>query len=76
MDFCIGILLLGYEDTDTRGDDGDMGDALDFVDLGSTFLAGVMAVSSHGGQHSCVGDTSDRYKCWGYVPAPLKCHIF
>ena len=54
---------LGLGDTESRGDgDGEMGDALPFVDLGTGTK--VRAVSA-GDAHTCALLEDGRVKCWG-----------
>jgi len=54
---------LGLGDTESRGDgDGEMGDALPFVDLGTGTK--VRAVSA-GNAHTCALLEDGRVKCWG-----------
>ena len=54
---------LGYENTDTIGDaSSEMGDDLDVVDLGSTFVASQVVA---GALHTCAVSTSMDLKCWG-----------
>ena len=48
---------LGYGDTENRGDDADeMGDNLDYVDLGSGFNVSALAVENQMGVHLCAAD--------------------
>eukprot|EP01083_Nonionella_stella_P308809 1091179_1 len=55
---------LGYGDQNNRGDDvGQMGDALDTVDLGTMFTPTDM---SSGYLHTCAISESDTVKCFGY----------
>eukprot|EP01083_Nonionella_stella_P308810 1091182_1 len=57
---------LGYGDQNIRGDDvGQMGDALDTVDLGTMFTPTDM---SSGYLHTCAVSESDTVKCFGYNP--------
>ena len=54
---------LGYGDTARRGDDlGEMGDALDAVDLGTGRTAKMI---SAGKLHTCAVLDDDKVKCWG-----------
>ena len=58
---------LGYEDTENRGDDSDeMGDYLDYVDLGDDFnITLTMLPSGYGGSHSCLISDDLDVKAWG-----------
>lgn len=64
---------LGYEDTEYRGDEeGEMGDALPTVNLGSHFVVNLLAVLGPRAQQVCVADGvgsfgSTEWKCWGFV---------
>ncbi len=52
----------GYGDTDSRGDrPGEMGAALEFVDLGGEKVRSIVSRGS-----SCAVLESGRVKCWGY----------
>lgn len=54
---------LGYENTDNIGDQSsEMGNALDFVDLGDGLLVQQVAV---GRSHTCALFTNGKLKCWG-----------
>ena len=56
---------LGYNHTDNIGDrDDEMGDYLDFVDLGTGFNFSHFAVGSYGGT-TCVVSTENDIRCWG-----------
>ena len=59
---------LGYEDMEDRGDDsGEMGDYLDFVDLGTGFLVEMIALSAPGANYQCVAESASEWKCFGFV---------
>eukprot|EP01084_Bolivina_argentea_P026496 49288_1 len=52
---------LGYEDTNTRGD-GEMGNALLEVDLGTGFSVTDIALGAY---FTCALSTLNKIKCWG-----------
>lgn len=55
---------LGQGDTNNRGDqDGEMGDNLKIIDLGSDFI---IEHISCGGAHTCVLSTNNSIKCFGW----------
>ena len=58
---------LGYEDDDNRGDDSnEMGDYLDFVDVGDDFNVSLtMLPSGYGGSHSCIISDDLIVRSWG-----------
>lgn len=63
---------LGYGHTDTIGDNSnEMGDYLDYVDLGTGFVAshlatgGISSVWGAGSGSVCVVSTENEVKCWG-----------
>ena len=54
---------LGQGDTDRRGDEaGEMGDNLEFTDLGANLTAKAITT---GFRHTCVILSNDKVKCWG-----------
>ena len=54
---------LGYGDTENRGDDvNEMGDNLEYIDLGNEFIIDTMAL---GAEHSCALSTDHTVKCFG-----------
>jgi alpha-tubulin suppressor-like RCC1 family protein len=55
---------VGLGDTNSRGDNpGEMGDNLPVVNLGTGKTA--VAISSHGGYHTCALLNDGTVKCWG-----------
>ena len=58
----------GYENTNSIGDaNGEMGDDLQVVDLGTDFNVSTMSIGSVE-WHSCAADrnSNEKWKCWGY----------
>ena len=57
---------LGYGHTDDIGDEAnEMGDYLDYVDLGTDFVASHFAATGGVVNHVCVVSTENEVKCWG-----------
>lgn len=56
---------LGYGDRENRGDDpGEMGDSLEFVDVGEGRMVRDVAA---GNAHTCVILDGNEMKCWGLI---------
>eukprot|EP01083_Nonionella_stella_P049024 130763_1 len=55
---------LGYGDTNNRGDNrSEMGDYLNTIDLGTTFIPTQISAGWH---HTCALSRANTVKCWGY----------
>ena len=64
---------LGLGDTDNRGDDWfEMGDRLDFVNLGDNFNVAQLTVSYN---FSCALSLENTIKCWGELSLLSPCLV-
>ena len=64
---------MGLGDTDSRGDDAnEMGDYVDFVQLGDDFTAVHLTA---GWRFNCALSLENAIKCWGELSAPFDSMI-